>query len=123
MLFRSPKEAVSKLSMDTSIAATSPIGWVRDYLRASRAVLRRVSPPIGSGNAACKTSSTKGRMDNRGRAKTLKETVARERFGEAGIIIFGGGGGSGPGCLFWIIISIILSVTLTVIANLLFVVF
>lgn len=60
-------------------------------------------------------------MDNHGRSKTPEETVARERSGEAGIIIFGGG--SGPGCLFWILISIILSVALTVIVNLLFVVF
>lgn len=62
-------------------------------------------------------------MENQGRSKGPEETAARERSGEAGIIIFGGGGRSGPGCLFWIIISIILSVTLTVIANLLFVVF
>lgn len=48
---------------------------------------------------------------------------ARKRSGESGIIIFGGGRGSGPGCLFWILISVILSVALTVIANLLFVVF
>jgi hypothetical protein len=62
-------------------------------------------------------------MDNHRRSKSPKETVARERSGEAGIIIFGGGGGSGAGCLFWILISIILSVALTVIVNLLFVVF
>lgn len=62
-------------------------------------------------------------MDNHGRSKAPNGTDARERSGESGIIIFGGGGRSGPGCLFWILISIILSVTLTVIANLLFVVF
>lgn len=56
-------------------------------------------------------------MNEHGRSK------ARERSGESGIIIFGGGGGSGPGCLFWILISVILSVTLTLIANLLFIVF
>ncbi|CAA9467778.1 MAG: hypothetical protein AVDCRST_MAG25-1721 [uncultured Rubrobacteraceae bacterium] len=53
----------------------------------------------------------------------FEEKEGRERSGESGIIIFGGGGGSGPGCLFWIIISVILSVALTVIANLLYVVF
>ncbi len=39
------------------------------------------------------------------------------------IIVFGGGGGrrggcSGPGCLFWILISVALSVGLTVLVNL-----
>jgi hypothetical protein len=39
------------------------------------------------------------------------------------IIVFGGGGGrrggcSGPGCLFWILISLALSVGLTVLVNL-----
>ena len=62
-------------------------------------------------------------MGNHGRSKIPKETEASGRPGESGIIIFGGGGGTGPGCLFWILISVILSVTLTVIANLLFVVF
>ena len=62
-------------------------------------------------------------MENHGKFKTPRETEARERSGESGIIIFGGGGSSGSGCLFWILISVILSVTLTVIANLLFVVF
>jgi len=38
---------------------------------------------------------------------------------ESGIIVFGGGNGcSGRGCLFWILISIVLSVTLTVLLNL-----
>ncbi len=41
------------------------------------------------------------------------------------IIVFGGGearrgGCSGPGCLFWILISIVLSVVLTLLVNLLF---
>lgn len=62
-------------------------------------------------------------MEDYGRTSVTDETKARHLSGEAGIIIFGGGGGSGPGCLFWIIISVILSVTLTLIANLLFVVF
>jgi len=38
---------------------------------------------------------------------------------ESGIIVFGGGSGcSGRGCLFWIIVSIVLSVTLTLLLNL-----
>ncbi len=38
---------------------------------------------------------------------------------ESGIIVFGGGSGcSGSGCLFWIIVSIVLSVTLTLLLNL-----
>ena len=38
---------------------------------------------------------------------------------ESGIIVFGGGNGcSGRGCLFWILISVVLSVTLTVLLNL-----
>ena len=62
-------------------------------------------------------------MEDYGKPEASGETGARERSGESGIIIFGGGGGTGPGCLFWILISIVLSVTLTVIANLLFLVF
>ncbi len=39
--------------------------------------------------------------------------------GESGIIVFGGGSGcSGRGCLFWILLSVVLSVILTVLANL-----
>jgi hypothetical protein len=44
---------------------------------------------------------------------------AERRTGESGIIVFGGGNGcSGRGCLFWILISVVLSVTLTVLLNL-----
>ena len=45
---------------------------------------------------------------------------------ESGIIVFGGGGGrgcAGRGCLFWIVVSIVLSVTLTVLANLILLLF
>ncbi len=43
---------------------------------------------------------------------------------ESGIIVFGGGNGcSGRGCLFWILISVVLSVTLTVLLNLVFYLF
>lgn len=42
------------------------------------------------------------------------------RDDERGIIVFGGGNGcAGRGCLFWVLISIALSVILTVLANLL----
>ena len=38
---------------------------------------------------------------------------------ESGIIVFGGGSGcSGRGCPFWIIVSVVLSVTLTLLLNL-----
>ncbi|MBA2416805.1 MAG: hypothetical protein H0V64_13150 [Geodermatophilaceae bacterium] len=46
---------------------------------------------------------------------------------ESGIIVFGGGGGgrgcAGRGCLFWILVSVVLSVTLTVLANLVLLLF
>jgi hypothetical protein len=51
-----------------------------------------------------------------------QETYSREPgrgSDESGIIVFGGGNGcSGRGCLFWILISIVLSVALTVLLNL-----
>jgi hypothetical protein len=38
---------------------------------------------------------------------------------KSGIIVFGGGNGcSGRGCLFWVLISVVLSVALTVLLNL-----
>lgn len=48
--------------------------------------------------------------------------TARRLREEGGIIVFGGGGNgcSGRGCLFWIILSIVLSVALTALANLVF---
>ena len=45
---------------------------------------------------------------------------------ESGIIVFGGGGGrgcAGRGCLFWIVVSIVLSVTLTILGNLILLLF
>ncbi len=40
-------------------------------------------------------------------------------FGEESrIIVFGGNGCAGRGCLFWIVLSIVLSVALTVLVNL-----
>ena len=43
---------------------------------------------------------------------------------QSGITVFGGGRGcAGRGCLFWIVVSIVLSVTLTVLANLVLLLF
>ncbi len=51
----------------------------------------------------------------------------RHRFGdESGIIVFGGGGSrgcAGRGCLFWIVVSVVLSVTLTILVNLVLLLF
>lgn len=48
-----------------------------------------------------------------------------DRSGEAGIIVFGGGGRgcSTRGCLFWIVASVILSVVLTILVNLIILLF
>ena len=44
--------------------------------------------------------------------------------GESGLIVFGGGNGcAGRGCLFWIVLSIVLSVALTVLVNLVLLMF
>ncbi len=43
---------------------------------------------------------------------------------ESGIIVFGGGRGcAGRGCLFWIVVSVVLSVALTIFANLVLLLF
>jgi hypothetical protein len=43
---------------------------------------------------------------------------------ESGIIVFGGGNGcAGRGCLFWIVASLIASVVLTVLVNLILLLF
>jgi len=48
----------------------------------------------------------------------------RELGDESGIIVFGGGNGcAGRGCLFWIVLSIVLSVGLTVLVNLILLLF
>jgi hypothetical protein len=49
----------------------------------------------------------------------------RRSPGESGIIVFGGGGRgcSTRGCLFWIVLSIVLSVTLTILVNLILLLF
>jgi hypothetical protein len=53
-------------------------------------------------------------------------THGRRGFGdESGIIVFGGGGRgcAGRGCLFWIVVSIVLSVSLTILVNLILILF
>lgn len=49
------------------------------------------------------------------------DTDRRDLGDESGIIVFGGGSGgrgcSGRGCLFWILISVFLSVGLTLLLN------
>lgn len=50
-----------------------------------------------------------------------RESAGRRFSDESGIIVFGGGGGNGcagRGCLFWIVVSVIASVVLTVLVNL-----
>ena len=43
---------------------------------------------------------------------------------ESGIIVFGGGNGcAGRGCLFWIVLSIVLSVGLTILVNVILLLF
>ncbi len=46
---------------------------------------------------------------------------AEDWHGESDIIVFGGGGRrgcSGTGCLFWVLISVVLNVGLTILVNL-----
>lgn len=52
-----------------------------------------------------------------------RDNSARRRASdESGIIVFGGGNGcAGRGCLFWILVSVVASVVLTVLANAVFV--
>ena len=59
-------------------------------------------------------------MNQDGRQEREQTSPEEERrTGELGIIVFGGGNGCfGRGCLFWILISVVLSVTLTVLLNL-----
>lgn len=74
-----------------------------------------------------------GRAEGRAKAEALGGDSGVERAsacspsrGESGIIVFGGGGGrggAGRGCLFWIALSIVLSVALTVLANLVLLLF
>ncbi len=67
------------------------------------------------GNEASSVSGT----SNTGRGR---ESAGRRASDESGIIVFGGGDGcAGRGCLFWIIVSVVASVVLTVLANLLLV--
>lgn len=64
-------------------------------------------------------SNTDGQngQDRLSRRRDLRE--------ESGIIVYGGGGSgcAGRGCLFWIVLSVVLSVTLTVLVNLVLLLF
>jgi hypothetical protein len=75
---------------------------------------------LGPPPVAVRREVIKAREYTGGRRSGRGETEDRLRFGdERGVIVFGGGSGcSGRGCLFWILISIALSVILTVLANL-----
>ena len=54
----------------------------------------------------------------------MSEEGGRGPSGEAGIVVFGGGNGcAGRGCLFWILISVALSVGLTLLVNLVLLLF
>jgi len=61
----------------------------------------------------------RGTCHGRGRDGRCKAWI----FDESGFIFIGGGGGSGKGCLFWILLSVGLSVLLTVGVNLLLLLF
>jgi len=53
-----------------------------------------------------------------------KEQTGRGPGEEAGFVVFGGGNGrAGGGCLFWILISVALSVGLTILVNLVLLLF
>ena len=63
-------------------------------------------------------SDEDGRGGQPGRART------RGLDDESGIIVFGGGNGcAGRGCLFWIVLSIVLSVGLTILVNVILLLF
>ncbi|WP_119066776.1 hypothetical protein [Rubrobacter indicoceani] len=65
-----------------------------------------------------------GRDEHEGRV-SRQATEGERRPGEAGFIFVGGGGNgcAGRGCLFWIVLSIVASVLLTVGVNLVLAVF
>ncbi len=67
-------------------------------------------------------------MGNEDRREERMGGATEDRRGlgdESGIIVFGGGGRgcAGRGCLFWIVVSIVLSVSLTILVNLIFLLF
>jgi hypothetical protein len=55
--------------------------------------------------------------------KDRRDPPGRPLSGESGIIVFGGGGSgcAGRGCLFWIVVSVVASVVLTLLANFVFI--
>lgn len=53
-----------------------------------------------------------------------RESSGRGPRDESGIIVFGGGNGcAGRGCLFWIVVSVLASVVLTILVNLVLLLF
>ncbi len=64
--------------------------------------------------------------EDRHEQQTRHMTASRRKLtDESGIIVFGGGGRgcSARGCLFWIIVSVVLSVGLTILVNLILLLF
>lgn len=62
---------------------------------------------------------------DRGNEQQVGGNGGEDLSSESGIIVFGTGGRgcSGRGCLFWIIVSVVLSVGLTVLVNLILLLF
>ena len=63
--------------------------------------------------------------DDRRDEQSDRATEGERGLGEeSGIIVFGGGNGcAGRGCLFWIVLSVVLSVGLTILVNLILLLF
>ena len=62
--------------------------------------------------------------DEDGRDGQIGRANERGLDDESGIIVFGGGNGcAGRGCLFWIVLSIVLSVGLTILVNVILLLF
>ena len=62
--------------------------------------------------------------DDEGRDGQIGRADERRLGDESGIIVFGGGNGcAGRGCLFWVVLSIVLSVGLTILVNLILLLF
>src|SRR5215211_7803865 len=92
------------------------IGYSRTPKRKRRLPVSKAEP-----SNSYLTAGMRPRLSNRsGLCRALASSLAIRSGAESGIIVFGGGGRgcSGIGCLGWILISVVLSVVLTVLANL-----